>query len=113
CRREADSREVNETRSEIEQLKQLVAELSLKNRVLKKKLAGQGHNMGGLAPASMRHNPAEKREIILLVEHSSLPVKKTLAELGIPKSTFERWYGRYQDYSMEAVKEGPDRRVLL
>ncbi|WKZ38725.1 MAG: helix-turn-helix domain-containing protein [Anaerolineales bacterium] len=69
--------------------------------------------MGGLAPASMRHNPAEKREIILLVEHSSLPVKKTLAELGIPKSTFYRWYGRYQDYSMEAVKEGPDRRGLL
>lgn len=35
-RREADSHEVNEMRSEIEQLKQLVAELSLKNRVLKK-----------------------------------------------------------------------------
>ena len=34
--READSREVNEMRSEIEQLKQLVAELALKNRVLKK-----------------------------------------------------------------------------
>ena len=53
--------------------------------------------MGGLAPASMRHNPAEKREIIHLVEHSALPVKKTLAELGIPKSTFYRWYGKYQE----------------
>jgi len=40
-RREADSREVNEMRSEIEQLKQLVAELSLKNRVLKKSLLGK------------------------------------------------------------------------
>lgn len=40
-RREADSREVNEMRSEIEQLKQLVAELALKNRVLKKSLLGK------------------------------------------------------------------------
>jgi transposase len=39
--READSREVDEMRSEIEQLKQLVAELSLKNRVLKKSLLGK------------------------------------------------------------------------
>ncbi len=38
--READSREVDEMRSEIEQLKQLVAELSLKNRVLTPALAG-------------------------------------------------------------------------
>ena len=34
--REANSDEVNELKSENEQLKQLVAELSLKNRVLKK-----------------------------------------------------------------------------
>ncbi len=38
--READSHEVNEMRSEIEQLKQLVAELALKNRVLTPALAG-------------------------------------------------------------------------
>jgi transposase len=37
---EADSREVNEMRSEIEQLKQLVAELALNNRVLTPALAG-------------------------------------------------------------------------
>lgn len=35
-RREADGTEVKEMRSELEQLKLLVAELSLKNRVLKK-----------------------------------------------------------------------------
>ncbi len=39
--READSQEVNEMRSENEQLKALVAELSLKNRVLKKSLLGR------------------------------------------------------------------------
>lgn len=38
--REANSDEVGEIRQENEQLKQLVAELSLKNRVLKKSLNG-------------------------------------------------------------------------
>jgi Transposase. len=38
--REASSNEVSDLRSENEQLKQLVAELSLKNRVLKKSLSG-------------------------------------------------------------------------
>ena len=38
--REANSSEVTELRQENEQLKQLVAELSLKNRVLKKSLNG-------------------------------------------------------------------------
>jgi transposase len=38
--READSEAVKELRSENEQLKQLVADLSLRNRVLKKSLTG-------------------------------------------------------------------------
>ncbi len=39
-KRQADSGEVSQMRSQIEQLKQLVAELALKNRVLKKSLLG-------------------------------------------------------------------------
>jgi transposase len=39
--RQADSQKVTEMRAELEQLKQLVAELSLKNRVLKKSLLGK------------------------------------------------------------------------
>jgi transposase len=39
--READSQEVKEIRSENEQLKAVVAELTLKNRVLKKSLLGK------------------------------------------------------------------------
>ena len=39
-KRQASSDEVKELRSEMEQLKQLVAELALKNRVLKKSLLG-------------------------------------------------------------------------
>lgn len=40
--REAGSQEVNEMRAENEQLKEVVAELTLKNRVLKKSLLGKG-----------------------------------------------------------------------
>ena len=39
-KREADSEEVNDLKGENNQLKQLVAELALKNRVLKKSLTG-------------------------------------------------------------------------
>ena len=39
--RQADTRQVTEMRAELDQLKQLVAELSLKNRVLKKSLLGK------------------------------------------------------------------------
>jgi len=39
-KRQADSQEVNEMKHENEQLKQLVAELALKNRMLKKSLLG-------------------------------------------------------------------------
>ncbi|MFA5788119.1 MAG: hypothetical protein WDA71_14245 [Actinomycetota bacterium] len=39
--RQADSRQVSDMRAELEQLKQLVAELSLKNRVLKRSLLGK------------------------------------------------------------------------
>jgi transposase len=39
--RQADSRQVTEMRAELEQLNQPVAELSLKNRVLKKSLLGK------------------------------------------------------------------------
>jgi transposase-like protein len=36
----------------------------------------------------MRYGSAEKLEIIRLVEQSSLSVRRTLAQLGIPRSTF-------------------------
>jgi transposase InsO family protein len=47
------------------------------------------------AGASVRRDEAEKREIIHLVEHSALSVKKTLDELQVPRSTFYRWYKQY------------------
>ena len=43
----------------------------------------------------MRYPASEKLEIIRLVEQSHLPTKRTLEKLGIPKTTFYRWYDRY------------------
>ena len=44
----------------------------------------------------MRYTAAEKREIIKLVEQSILPIKRTLQQLGINKSTFYNWLYRYR-----------------
>ena len=43
----------------------------------------------------MRHPASEKLEIIRLVEGSHLSARLTLAKLGIPRTTFYRWYDRY------------------
>ena len=44
----------------------------------------------------MRYPASEKLEIIRLVERSHLPAKQTLDMLGIPRTTFYRWYERYR-----------------
>jgi len=43
----------------------------------------------------MRYSASEKLEIIRLVEGSHLSARQTLAKLGIPRTTFYRWYDRY------------------
>ena len=43
----------------------------------------------------MRYRASEKLEIIRLVEQSHLGVGSTLDKLGIPKTTFYRWYDRF------------------
>ena len=44
----------------------------------------------------MRYSESEKREMIKLVEQSSLPVGQALKRLDINKSTFYNWLKRYQ-----------------
>ena len=51
----------------------------------------------------MRRSQAEKIEIIHLVEHSELSITKTLEELDVPRSTFYRWYQRYQEEGLDGV----------
>ena len=57
----------------------------------------------------MRYSGSEKREIIKLVEQSTLSVCRTLASIGIPRSTFYDWYSRYQDGGIEALEDGRPR----
>jgi putative transposase len=55
----------------------------------------------------MRYPASGKLEIIRLVEQSHLPVKRTLEMLGIPRTSFYRWYDRYQTGGPEALEDRP------
>jgi transposase InsO family protein len=57
----------------------------------------------------MRYSSAEKLEIIRLVEQSHLPAKRTLDQLGIPRSTFYLWYDKYQSGGVEALADRSPR----
>src|SRR5665811_1060965 len=57
----------------------------------------------------MRYPASEKLEIIRLVERSHLPLKRTLDKLGIPRSTFYRWYNQYQSGGPEALDDRTSR----
>ena len=53
----------------------------------------------------MRYRASEKLEIIRLVEGSHLPTRRTLDKLGIPRTTFYRWYDRYLSGGPEALED--------
>lgn len=53
----------------------------------------------------MRYPSSEKLEIIKLVEQSHLSVKQTLDRLGIPRSTFYRWYDLYLTGGVDALED--------
>src|SRR5919107_1518826 len=57
----------------------------------------------------MRYPASEKLEIIRLVEGSHLPVRRTLAHLGIPPATFYRWYDLFRTGGPEALEDRPSR----
>ena len=57
----------------------------------------------------MRYSASEKFEIIELVEQPSLSIRRTLAPIGIPRSTFYDWYSRYQQGGIEALEDGKPR----
>ena len=57
----------------------------------------------------MRYPAPEKVEIIRLVERSSLPVRRTLDQIGVPRATFYRWYDQYQTGGPEALEDRPGR----
>ena len=53
----------------------------------------------------MRYPASEKLEIIHLVEQSHLGVRPTLGKLGIPKTTFYRWYDRYLAFGEAGLED--------
>ena len=57
----------------------------------------------------MRYLAAEKLEIIRLVEGSHLPVRRTLARIGVPVTTFYRWYDRYREHGPEGLEDRSPR----
>ncbi len=80
--RSATGDEVKALRRETRDLKEALADLTLENRLLKKK-----HDRGW-GRRRMRYPATEKLEIVRLVEESHLPAKQTLDKLGIPRPTF-------------------------
>ena len=97
--REATSNEVKGLRREARDLKEVVAEQALERRLVRKK-----HDRGW-GRRRMRYPASEKLEIIRLVEGSHLPTKRTLDKLGIPRTTFYRWYDRYLAGGPEALED--------
>ncbi len=57
----------------------------------------------------MRYPASEKLEIIRTVEASHLPVKQTLAMIGIPSSTYYDWYARWVDGGVDALADRSPR----
>ena len=57
----------------------------------------------------MRCCASDKTQIIRLVEQSPWPARRTLEKLGIPRSSFYRWYDRYQRGGPEALADRPSR----
>jgi putative transposase len=53
----------------------------------------------------MRYNQAEKMEIIKLVEQSALPVRRTLEQLDINRSTFYKWYRCYLEDGYDGLSD--------
>src|SRR5262249_23041666 len=100
--REATSDEVKELKAEARQLKETLAEVLIKTACSKKRSRGWGGRF-------MRDSASEKFEIIELVEQSSLSIRRTLAPIGIPRSTFYDWYSRYQEGGIEALEDGKPR----
>jgi len=57
----------------------------------------------------MRYSPAEKLEIIRLVDGSDIGVTRTLKELGVHNSTFYNWYERYHLHGPEGLSDKKHR----
>ena len=53
----------------------------------------------------MRRTASEKMEIIRLVEEADLPIRATLRQIGVPRSTFYGWYQRYEAAGFDGLED--------
>ena len=61
----------------------------------------------------MRYPASEKLEIIRTVEASHMPTKQTLDKLGIPRTTFYRWYDLYLAGGLDGLSDKLSRARSL
>lgn len=86
---------------EARDLKEGVAEQTLELRLLKKACSTPLINTAYRLPGNgwgrrrMRHPASENLAITRIVEKGHPSARLTLAKLGIPRTTFYRWYDRY------------------
>ena len=57
----------------------------------------------------MRRTASEKMEIIRLVDGTDLPVRVTLRQLSVPRSTFYDWYQRYEAEGFDGLEDKKPR----
>jgi transposase InsO family protein len=97
--RQATSGEVTGLKREMRDLKEVVADLILENRVLKKKRAR------GWRVRRMRYPASEKLEIIRIAEQSHQPIKRRPQQIGVSRPTFYRWYDLYRRFGEAALED--------
>jgi len=103
--RDATRHEIEQLKRENRELKEIVAELLLETRRLKKN--GAATNGG---PVRQRHmSTVEKAEILEKVSASPAPTRQVLQGLGVPKSTYYRWRARSR--SPNRPRGSPGRRI--
>ncbi len=98
-----DRDEVQDLRREAGALKEVVADLVLENRLLKKSMTGLGRR-------GMRYPASEKLEIIRLVEQSTSAGARHPGQASAsPGRRFYRWYDAFQRGGLEALADRPSR----
>ena len=95
--RDATREEVHQLKRENGELKHLVADLSLE--VYRPKKNGHTHASGHRR--YQRMSGTEKAEVLDKVDSSSLPKRKVLGELGVPRSTYYRWLRRKEQQGLD------------
>lgn len=101
--------QVREIEAENKRLKELVADLSIENHLLKKKSVITGYCTHG----DYTKVPAEEKlDIIRFVQAAPWSVKRALAALGLARSTFYDWLSRYRQNGFRGLVGMPRPPII-